>query len=139
MNKEDYMSSVGKYVKERISMLDYEKIPKPIKFSVSIDNDTNFRLQYIAKLLETSRASLSADFIQMAIVEAEKALGLNPFDFESDYSKALMESCGGHFHHDETGYYRVTPSGEKIKVIDPDNEDEIDYNQNPLPKNKEEK
>jgi hypothetical protein len=133
------MTSVEKYVKERIAMLDYEKIPKPIKFSVSIDNDTNFRLQYIAKMLETNRATLSADFIQMAIVEAEKALGLNPFDFESEYSKALMESCGGHSFQDESGYYRVTSSGEKIKVIDPNSEDEIDYNQIPLEKDNEEK
>jgi hypothetical protein len=133
------MSSVEKYVKDRIAMLEYEKIPKPIKFSVSIDNDTNFRLQHIAKLLETSRASLSADFIQMAIVEAEKALGINPFDFESEYGRAYMENCGGQFYHDNTGYYRVTPSGDKIKISDPNNEDEISYVQKPSDKNKEEK
>lgn len=121
------MSLVEKFVKDRIAMLEYEKIPKPIKFSVSIDNDTNFRLQYLAKILETSRASLSADFIQMAIVEAEKALGLNPFDFESEYSKEYLENCGGHFHQDDSGYYRVTANGEKVKISDPDNEDEISY------------
>ncbi|SDN62471.1 hypothetical protein [Bacillus sp. OK048] len=133
------MGLVEKYVKDRIAELDYAKIPKPIKFSVSIDNDTNFRLQYIAKILETSRATLSADFIQMAIVDAEKALGLNPFDFESEYSKALMESCGGAFIHDDTGYYRVTSSGEKIKVVDTDSEDEINYKKNSIQNDKEEK
>jgi hypothetical protein len=124
------MSSIGKYVKQRMEELEIEKLPKPVKFSISIDNDTNFRLQYIAKLLETSRATLSADFIQMAISEAEKSLGLNPFDFESDYSKAFMENCGGHFYHDESGYYRVNSNGEKLKITDPNNEAEIDYNQN---------
>ncbi|PFP29425.1 hypothetical protein COJ96_11010 [Bacillus sp. AFS073361] len=133
------MSFVEKYVKERIAELDMQKIPKPIKFSVSIDNDTNFRLQYIAKMLETSRATLAADFIQMAIIEAEKTLGLKPFDFESDYGKALIESCGGAFIHDESGYYRETSSGEKIKIVAAGSEDEINYNQNSLEKDKEEK
>jgi hypothetical protein len=133
------MSSVEKYVNDRIAMLEYEKIPKPIKFSVSIDNDTNFRLQYIAKILETSRASLSADFIQMAIVESEKALGLNPFDFESEYSKAFMENCGGQFYHDDSGYYQVTSNGEKIKISDPNSDDEISYIEKRIDKNKEEK
>lgn len=121
------MSSIEKYVNERVAMLEIEKIPKPVKFSVSIENETNFRLQYIAKQLETSRANLAADFIQLAIVEAEKTLGLNPFDFESEYAKAYLKNCGGNFHHDETGYYRVNSNGEKVKITDPTNEEEVDY------------
>ncbi|MDF2791647.1 MAG: hypothetical protein K0S80_4749 [Neobacillus sp.] len=53
--------------------------------------------------------------------------------------KTLMESCGGSFFHDETGYYRVTSSGDKIKIVDAHIEDEIDYNQSPTEKDKEEK
>ncbi|WP_147534504.1 hypothetical protein [Bacillus marasmi] len=121
------MSSIQKYVEERIAMLEIEKIPKPVKFSVSIENETNFRLQYLAKQLETSRANLAADFIQLAIVEAEKTLGINPFDFESEYGKAYLENCGGHFHHDETGLYRINANGEKEKVTDLNNEGEVDY------------
>lgn len=124
------MSSIEKYVNERIAMLEQEKIPKPVKFSVSIENETNFRLQYIAKQLETSRANLAADFIQMAIVEAEKALGINPFDFESEYGKAYMKNCGGQFYQDETGLYRVNANGEKVKVTDLNNEEEVDYSSN---------
>jgi hypothetical protein len=119
------------YVNERIAMLEQERIPKPVKFSVSIENETNFRLQYIAKTLELSRATLAADFIQMAIIEAEKSLGLNPFDFESDYGKAYLENCGGAFHHDDSGYYRVNSNGEKIKITDPNSEDEVDYTPKP--------
>ncbi|KAB7671678.1 hypothetical protein [Bacillus sp. B1-b2] len=122
------MSVIKKYVEERIAMLEQEKIPKPIKFSVSIENETNFRLQYLAKKLETSRANLSADFIQMAIIEAEKTLGINPFDFESAYGKAYLDNCGGAFHHDDTGYYRVSSNGEKTKITDMNNEGEVDYN-----------
>lgn len=121
------MSSIQQYVEERVAMLEIEKIPKPVKFSVSIENETNFRLQYIAKQLETSRANLAADFIQLAIVEAEKTLGINFFDFESEYGKAYLENCGGHFHHDETGLYRINANGEKVKVTDPNNEGEVDY------------
>ncbi|RFU69523.1 hypothetical protein D0469_09155 [Peribacillus saganii] len=121
------MSSIQKYVEERIAMLEIEKIPKPVKFSVSIENETNFRLQYLAKELETSRANLAADFIQLAIVEAEKTLGINPFDFDSEYGKAYIKNCGGNFHQDETGYYRVNSNGEKVKITDPTNEEEVDY------------
>jgi hypothetical protein len=121
------MSSIEGYVNNRIEMLELERIPKPVKFSVSIENETNFRLQYIAKVLELSRATLAADFIQMAIIEAEKSLGLNPFDFNSDYGKAYLENCGGAFHHDNTGYYRVNSNGEKIKITDPNSEDEVKY------------
>jgi hypothetical protein len=124
------VSSVEKYVNERVAMLEVQKIPKPVKFSVSIENETNFRLQYIAKQLETSRANLAADFIQLAIVEAEKTLGINPFDFESEYGKAYMKNCGGQFHQDETGLYRVNANGEKVKVTDPNNEEEVDYSSN---------
>jgi hypothetical protein len=112
-------------------MLEQERIPKPVKFSISIENDTNFRLQYIAKVLETSRATLSADFIQIAIIEAEKSLNLNPYDFESDYGKAYLENCGGQFYHDETGYYKVNSNGEKVKVTDPNSEAEVDYSSKP--------
>jgi hypothetical protein len=121
------VSSIQKFIEERIAMLEIEKIPKPVKFSVSIENGTNFRLQYLAKQLETSRANLAADFIQLAIVEAEKTLGINPFDFESEYGKAYLENCGGHFHHDETGLYRINESGEKVKITDQNNEGEVDY------------
>jgi len=124
------VGSIEKYVNERIAMLEQERIPKPVKFSVSIENETNFRLQYIAKQLETSRANLAADFIQLAIVEAEKTLGINPFDFESEYGKAYMKNCGGQFHQDETGLYRVNANGEKVKVTDPNNEEEVDYSSN---------
>ncbi|WP_366161233.1 hypothetical protein ABXS71_20595 [Bacillus infantis] len=121
------MSAIEKYVNERVALLEIEKIPKPVKFSVSIENETNFRLQYIAKQLETSRANLAADFIQLAIIEAEKTLGINPFEFESEYGKAYIKNCGGHFHHDETGYYRINTNGEKVKIIDRTNEEEVDY------------
>jgi hypothetical protein len=121
------MSSIEKYVNERVALIEIEKIPKPVKFSVSIENETNFRLQYIAKQLETSRANLAADFIQLAIVEAEKTLGINPFDFDSEYGKAYLKNCGGNFHQDETGYYRVSLNGEKVKITDPTNEEEVDY------------
>ncbi|MEH7111571.1 hypothetical protein V7124_04205 [Neobacillus niacini] len=121
------MSSIQKYVEERVAMLEIEKIPKPVKFSVSIENETNFRLQYLAKQLETSRANLAADFIQLAIAEAEKTLGINPFDFESKYGKAYVENCWGGFHQDETGLYRINANGEKVKVTDPNNEEEVDY------------
>lgn len=121
------MSSIERYVNERVAMLEIEKIPKPVKFSVSIENETNFRLQFIAKQLETSRANLAADFIQLAIVEAEKTLGINPFDFESEYGNAYLKNCGGNFHHDETGYYKVNSNGEKVKITDPTNEEEVDY------------
>jgi hypothetical protein len=123
--------SIKDYVNERIAMLEQERIPKPVKFSISIENDTNFRLQYIAKVLETSRATLSADFIQIAIIEAEKSLNLNPYDFESDYGKAYLENCGGQFYHDETGYYKVNSNGEKVKVTDPNSEAEVDYSSKP--------
>jgi hypothetical protein len=121
------VSLIQKFVEKRIAMLEIEKIPKPVKFSVSIENETNFRLQYLAKQLETSRANLAADFIQLAIVEAEKTLGINPFDFESEYGKAYMKNCGGHFHQDETGLYQINANGEKVKITDPNNEDEVDY------------
>ncbi|WP_155922178.1 hypothetical protein [Bacillus sp. EB01] len=108
-------------------MLELENIPKPVKFSVSIENETNYRLQYLAKQLETSRANLAANFIQLAIVEAQKTLGINPFDFESEYGKAYLKNCSGNFHQDETGYYRVNSNGEKIKITDSTNEEEVDY------------
>lgn len=121
------MNSIENYVNERVEMLEVQKIPKPVKFSVSIENETNFRLQHLAKQLETSRANLAADFIQLAIVEAEKTLGINPFDFESEYGKAYLRNCGGQFHHDETGLYRLNANGEKVKVTDPNNEEEVEY------------
>lgn len=128
MNK---MSLIKGYVEERVQEINYAKVPKPVKFSISIENETNFRLQYIAKLLETNRSNLAADFIQLAICEAEKSLGLNPFNFESDYGKAYIEKCGGAFHQDNSGYYRIGANGEKIKLIDPDDTEEIDYASQP--------
>jgi len=125
------MSLVKKFVENRIQELDIEKVPKPVKFTISIENETNFRLQYIAKLLETNRSNLSADFIQLAILEAEKSLGLNPFDFDSDYGKEYIEKCGGSFYQDNSGYYRIGVNGEKIKLIDPNDSEEIDYSSQP--------
>lgn len=125
------MSLIKGYVENRIQELDIQKVPKPVKFTVSIENEKNFRLQYIAKLLETNRSNLAADFVQLAISEAEKSLGLNPFNFESDYGKAYLEKCGGAFHQDNSGYYRIGANGEKIKLIDPDDTEEIDYASQP--------
>jgi len=125
------MSLIKGYVENRIQELDIQKVPKPVKFTVSIENETNFRLQYIAKFLETNRSNLVADFVQLAISEAEKSLGLNPFNFESDYGKAYLEKCGGAFHQDDSGYYRIGANGEKIKLIDPDDTEEIDYASQP--------
>lgn len=125
------MSMIKGYVEERIQELNIEKVPKPVKFSISIENETNFRLQYIAKKLETNRSNLAADFVQLAIMEAEKSLGLNPMDFDSDYGKEYIEKCGGAFHQDNSGYYRIGANGEKIKLIDPEDMDEIDYASQP--------
>ena len=124
------MNTIKGYVDERMRMLEIEKIPKPVKFSVSIENETNFRLQYLAKRLETTRSNLAADFIQLAIIEAERSLGINPFDFTSEYGKAYLENCGGNFHQDETGYYRIDSNGEKVKITDPRSDEEIDYSSN---------
>lgn len=125
------MSSIKGYVESRIRELDMQQVPKPVKFTISIENETNFRLQYLAKFLETNRSTLAADFVQLAIAEAEKSLGLNPFDFESEYGQAYIEKCGGAFHQDNSGYYRIGANGEKIKLIDPEDTEEIDYASQP--------
>lgn len=120
------MSEVKKYV-DHIMEEKFLADQKPVRFSVSLDNMLNFRLQYLAKILGTQRASLAADFLECAVIDAEKALGLQPFNFNSPYGKELLEATGGPFYHDDTGYYRVLENGEKIKIIDTHNEGEVDY------------
>ncbi|WP_078557241.1 hypothetical protein [Bacillus alkalicellulosilyticus] len=120
------MSEIKKYVNQ-IMEEKFLAEQKPVRFSVSLDNMLNFRLQYLAKILGTQRASLAANFIECAVVDAEKALGLQPFNFNTPYGQELIETCGGAFHHDDTGYYRVLENGEKIKLIDANNEGEVDY------------
>jgi len=120
------MSEVKKYV----SQIMEEKFlmeQKPVRFSVSIENMLNFRLQYLAKLLVTQRASLAADFIECAVADAEKALGLQPFNFSTPYGKELLQATGGAFYQDDTGYYKVLENGEKLKITDHQSEEEIDY------------
>lgn len=120
------MSEVKKYV-DHVMEEKFLADHKPVRFSVSIDNTLNFRLQYLANILGTQRASLAADFLACAIIDAEKALGLQPFNFNTPYGKKLLDATGGSFCQDETGYYRVLENGEKIKLIDPNSEDEVDY------------
>jgi hypothetical protein len=120
------MSEVKKYV-DQLMEEKFLAEQKPVRFSVSIDNMLNFRLQYVAKVLGTQRASLAADFLACAVMDAEKALGLQPFNFNTPYGKELLEVTGGAFFHDDTGYYRVLDNGEKIKIVDRDHEEEVDY------------
>jgi hypothetical protein len=54
---------------------------KPVRFSVSLDNTLNFRLQYLSKFLGTQRASLAADFIECAVFDAKK---------HWDYSRLIL-------------------------------------------------
>lgn len=120
------MSEVKKYVDQLLE----EKFlaeQKPVRFSVSIDNMLNFRLQYVAKILGTQRASLAADFLSCAVMDAEKALGIQPFNFNTPYGKELLEATGGAFYQDDSGYYRVMENGEKIKIVDREHEEEVDY------------
>jgi hypothetical protein len=120
------MSEVKKYV-DQIMEEKFLSEQKTVRFSVSLDNTLNFRLQYLAKILGTQRASIAADFIQCAVIDAEKALGLQPFNFNTPYGKELLEATGGSFYQDYTGYYRILENGEKIKLIDTQNEGEVDY------------
>lgn len=121
------MSAINEYVKGRMRDIQLRDVEDPVRFSVSLDFITNFRLQYLAKKLHTNRANLSADLLEMAIVESEKALGLNPFDTKSQYFKEMMEATGGTFEQDDQAFYRVTANGEKIKIFDLGDESEIDY------------
>jgi hypothetical protein len=120
------MSEVKKYV-DQIMEAKFLSEQKPVRFSVSIDNILNFRLQYLAGKLGTQRASLAADFLECAINDAEKALGIQPFNFNTQYGKELLEATGGSFYQDDSGYYRVLENGEKIKQIEAHDEGEVDY------------
>lgn len=119
------MNSIERFVKESLEFA--EVVPPPIRFSIGMDYDLNFRLQYLAKRLESNRAGLASDLLELAISEAEKALGLEPYNFETEYGKEVLKHCGGHFYQDETGYYRVTSSGERVKLVDSTDENEVDY------------
>lgn len=119
------MGLIEKFVKE-IEEEVFQPEP-PVRFSINLDYMDNFRLQYLAKRLGYNRASLSAEFIKLAIREAENTLGLQPFDFSSEYSKEIMKACSGGFYQDETGYYRLLSNGDKIKLYDTNDENEIDY------------
>jgi len=119
------MSLIEKFVKQIEE--DIVEPEPPVRFSVNLEYMDNFRLQYVAKKLGYNRAALSTEFIKLAIREAENALGLQPFDFSSDYSKEIMNACSGSFYHDETGYYRLLSNGDKIKIYDSNDENEVDY------------
>lgn len=121
------MSSIENFVKRRVEDIERESIPEPIRFSVGIDYSLNFRLQHLAKKLDENRASLAARFIELAVLEAEKTLGLNPFDMKSEYSKEFFKVCAGSFHYNETGLFRIQPNGDMIKVADPHDDAEVDY------------
>lgn len=122
------MSNVENYVKARKEELDNSFEPEPpIRFSVNVDNTTNFRMQHVAKILGETRSSLASQILELAIADAERALGLNPFDYQSKYGKEFLEATGGHFYQDENGFYRVLEGGEKLRIVSPTDEHEVDY------------
>lgn len=72
-----------------------EEYHNQVRFSVTLSPDEDFRLRYVAKVLNRSRAGLAADFIRAAVLEAEEALGLKFGDPDSDYGKAYQAFLEG--------------------------------------------
>lgn len=87
------MRSIEDYINERMAMADMEEYYERTntRFSVTVDNVLNFRLEYLAKILGQTRAGLASDFLSIAVTEAEKKLGISIAEKESDYGKAFVE------------------------------------------------
>lgn len=80
----------NKYVEEvRLSKEIEENKSDLVKFSINVDDNVNRRLKYVAGELEITRAELTRDLIQMSLDQLERALGLDPLDFEKPYANML--------------------------------------------------
>ena len=67
-----------------------EEYHNDVRFTVTLSPNEDFRLRYVANVLNRSRAGLAADFICAAVLEAEEELGLKFGDPDSDYGKAYL-------------------------------------------------
>lgn len=84
------------YVNEKLALKqmrenETDKSFNTIKFSINVDEITNRRLKYVCDELEVSRAELSRDFIKMALLDVEHQLGLDAWDFDTEYANKLYE------------------------------------------------
>lgn len=93
------MNSIRNYVRELYdtsNAAEADEMSK-VKFSVTVDGETNSALNYLANMLKVSRASLASDLLERAVKEAEAELGLNRYDFESPYGKKIRKENTGYF------------------------------------------
>jgi len=67
-----------------------EEYHNDVRFTVTLTPEEDFRLRYVANVLNRSRAGLAADFICAAVLEAEEELGLKFGDPDSDCGKAYL-------------------------------------------------
>lgn len=83
------MSQIKLFIKDRVEAMAFHEYltNNQNRVSVALDKSEVWRLDYLAKVLEDSRAALASELLKSAIIEAEKELKLNPFDFESEYGK----------------------------------------------------
>ncbi|HBD7648645.1 TPA: hypothetical protein KK776_001672 [Campylobacter jejuni] len=66
-----------------------------IRFTVTLSPDVNRRLEYISKLLGSSRTSQANSFIEGALSEAEEVLGLKLIDADgqiTEYGKEIYST-----------------------------------------------
>lgn len=89
-----------------------------IKFSINVDEVTNRRLKYVADQLEVTRAEFCRDIIKMALLDVERQLGLDAFNFDSEYANKLYEGLEEVPLADDYGKLLMSlPKADFIKMI----------------------
>jgi len=86
------MGSIEEYVKHTIDMKDYAEAQEAmmVRFSLSLEDHTNRRLDYISKRLGLTKTEIIRHATELVVREFEKQLGLDWTD--SEYKKVVFPS-----------------------------------------------
>jgi hypothetical protein len=74
------MSEVQKLIKKKIAQQVTSKESEQVRFSISLDSNTNSRLEALAQGLGLSKSAFCAELIASALIDAESVLDITNYD-----------------------------------------------------------